>query len=140
MVYEGFTEYAIKALLEHAMGKTAFTKPTVVYVALYNGNPLGAGTELAAPPATGYVRKAATWGSASFSSPTGTIANTADVDFGIAGAAWGTVDYFAIFDAETGGNMLVSDSLEVSRSIQLNDPVKFPIGELKVRLSQTVIT
>jgi hypothetical protein len=139
MVYEGFTEYAIKKILDHVMGKAAYTMPTI-YVALYNGNPLGAGTELAAPPATDYARKTVTWGSATFSSPTGTIANTADVDFGIAGAAWGTVDYFAIFDASTGGNMLVSDSLEVSRNIQLNDPVKFPAGELKVRLSETVIT
>ena len=120
------------------MGKGAYTMPTV-YVALYNGNPLGAGSELAAPPATDYAREAVTWGSATFSSPTGTIANSADVDFGIAGSAWGTVDYVAIFDAVTVGNMLACGPLEVSRSVQLNDPVKFPTGELKVRLTQATV-
>jgi len=139
MAYEGLTEYAIKALLDEVMGKTAYTLPTV-WCALYNGNPLGAGSELAAPPATDYAREACAgkWAAAAFVSPTGTIASNADIDFGVAGAAWGTVDYFAIFDADTGGNMLASGPLEVSRSVQLNDPVKFPSGELKIRMSQTV--
>jgi len=139
MVYEGFSEFGIKKILDHMMGKTSYTMPTV-YVALYNGNPLGAGAELTVPPATDYAREAVTWGSATFSSPTGTIANSADVDFGIAGSAWGTVDYVAIFDQlAAGGNMIACGPLEVSRSIQLNDPVKFPIGELKVRLTQATV-
>lgn len=138
MVYEGFTEFAIKKILDHMMGKASYSMPTV-YVALFNGNPLGAGTELADPPATDYAREGVTWGSAAFVSPTGTITNTAIVDFGTAGAAWGTVDYVAIYDATTDGNMLASGPLEVSRSVQLNDPVSFPVGELKVRLTQATV-
>lgn len=140
VVYEGLSEYAIKALLEEIMGKTAFAIPTV-WVALYNGNPFGAGSELAAPPATDYAREAAAgkWAAAAFVSPTGTIASNADIDFGVAGSAWGTVDYVALFDADTGGNMLAAGPLEVSRSVQLNDPVKFPSGELKIRLTQATV-
>jgi hypothetical protein len=139
MVYEGLSEFAIKKVLDHAMGKTSWTMPTV-YVALFNGNPLGAGTELADPPATDYAREAVTWGAATFASPTGTITNTADVDFGIAGSAWGTVDYMAIYNQlAPGGDMIACGPLEVSRSVQLNDPVKFPAGELKVRLTQATV-
>lgn len=140
VVYEGLSEYAIKKLLDEVMGKTAFALPTV-WVALYNGDPFGAGSELTAPPATDYAREACAgkWGAASFASPVGTIANNADIDFGVAGAAWGTVDHMAIFDADTGGNMLAAGPLEVSRSVQLNDPVKFPTGELKVRLTQATV-
>jgi len=142
MVYEGFSEYAIDKLLDTAMGKAQWTMPADVYVALYNGDPFNAGTELEAPPDTDYARELMAdtdWGAAAFVSPTGTIANATATNFGVAGAAWGTVDYFAIFDAATGGNMLVAGPLEVSRNIQLNDPVQFPIGELKIRLSQTVV-
>lgn len=139
MVLEGFSEFAINKILDHMMGKTSYTMPTV-YVALYNGDPNGAGAELTAPPATDYARKAVTWASAAFVSPTGTIANSADVDFGIAGSAWGTVNYVAIFDQlAAGGNMIAHGPLEVSRSVQLNDPVKFPIGELKVRLTKATV-
>jgi len=141
MAYEGFSEYAIKKILDHAMGKASWTIPADVYVALFNGNPLAAGTELADPPATDYAREKmedTDWNVAAFVSPTGTIDNATDTDFGIAGSAWGTVDYFALYDDPTAGNMIASGPLEVSRSVQLNDPVKFPAGELKIRLSQTV--
>lgn len=139
MVYEGFSEFGIKKILDHMMGKASYTMPTV-YVALYNGDPNGAGTELVAPPATDYAREAVTWGSATFTSPTGTIMNSVIVDFGIAGAAWGTVNYVAIFDQlAAGGNMIAHGPLEVSRSVQLNDPVSFPISELKVRLTKATV-
>ena len=142
MAYEGFSEYAIDKILDHATGKAAWTMPTDVYVALFNGDPLGAGTELADPPATDYAREAMAdtdWNAAAFVSPTGTITNATDTDFGTAGAAWGTVSHFAVYDDPTAGNMLWSGPLEVTRSVQLNDPVKFPAGELKVRLTQATV-
>lgn len=142
MAYEGFSEYAIKKILDHVTGKASWTIPADVYVALFNGDPLGAGTELAAPPATDYAREAMAdtdWNSATFSSPTGAITNATDTDFGIAGAAWGTISHFAVYDDPTAGNMLWSGPLEVTRSVQLNDPVKFPAGELRVRSSQATV-
>ena len=142
MAYEGLSEYLIEKLLDHAMGKAEYTMPTDVYVALFNGDPLGAGTELEAPPDTDYAREIMAdtdWNVAAFVSPTGTIDNATDTDFGIAGAAWGTVDHYAIYDALTGGHMLAGGPLEVSRSVQLNDPVKFPAGELKIRMTQATV-
>ena len=142
MVYEGISEYASKKILDHLVGKTSFTMPTNNYVALFNGDPLNAGVELANPSATDYAREqtsASDWTAAAFVSPTTSAVSAADIDFGVAGAAWGTVDYFAVYDASTDGNMLYCGPLEVSRSIQLNDPVKFPAGELKVRLTQATV-
>ena len=134
--YEGISEYAVKKMLDHLMGRAAWTMPTTVSLALYNGDPLAGGTELVAPPATGYARVAITCSAATFTSPTGTILNSADIDFGTAGSVWGVVNYIAIFDQL--GNMLYSGPLEVTRSIQLYDPVSFPASELKVRASQTI--
>jgi hypothetical protein len=142
MAYEGMSEYAAKKVLDHLTGKASWTMPTDVYVALYDGDPLNAGSELADPPDTDYARVAMAdtdWNSAAFASPTASIDNATDVDFGTAGSAWGTVDHVAIFDALTGGNMLYSGPLEVSRSVQLNDPVKFPAGELILRITQATV-
>lgn len=142
MAYEGLAEYTAKKVLEHAMGKTAWTMPTNVYVALYNGDPLGAGTELVAPPDTDYAREQTVgtdWGAASFASPTASIANAAEIDFGTSGAAWGAVDYVAIFDAATDGNMIASGALTSAVNITSGIPVKFPIGALIVRLTQGTI-
>lgn len=142
MAVMGLSEYAAKKTLEHAMGKASWTMPTNVYVALYNGDPLGAGSELADPPDTDYAREmteAADWASAGFVSPRASIANAAEIDFGTSGAAWGTVDYVAIFDAATDGNMIASGALTSSVNITSGIPVKFPIGALVVYIDQITI-
>jgi hypothetical protein len=142
MAYEGFAEYAAKKILDHAMGKTAWTMPTNVYVALFIGDPLGAGSELADPPATDYAREqttGASWGSAAFTSPTASITSAADIDFGTAGADWGTVTHVAIFDAATNGNMIAAGPLETSFPIMSAAPVKFPTGTLIVRYTQATV-
>lgn len=142
MAYEGISEYAAKKILDHLVGKTSFTMPTNNYVALFNGDPLDGGSELTDPSATDYAREQTTasdWTAAAFVSPTASAVSAADIDFGVAGAAWGTVDHFAVYDAATAGNMLYSGPLETSRNIQLNDPVKFPAGSLIVRITQSTV-
>lgn len=142
MAYEGFAEYSAKKILEHAMGKTSWTMPTNVYVALFIGDPYGAGAELTAPPCTDYARvqtTGASWGTAAFTSPTASITSAADIDFGTAGADWGTVTHFAIYDNSTGGNMIVAGPLEVSFPIVSGAPVKFPASSLIVRYTQATV-
>lgn len=142
MAYEGFAEYAAKKILDHAMGKTAWTMPTNVYVALYIGDPFGAGSELTDPTATDYARvqtTGASWGAATFTSPTASITSAADIDFGTAGADWGTVTHVAIFDAATVGNMIAAGPLETAFPIMSGAPVKFPTGTLIVRYTQATV-
>jgi len=142
MAYEGISEYASKKILDHLVGKTSFTMPTNNYVALFNGDPLDGGVELVDPSATDYAREqtaGADWTEAAWSSPVTSAVSANDIDFGVAGAAWGTVDHVAVYDAATAGNMLYSGPLEVSRSVQLNDPVKFPAGSLILRMTQATV-
>jgi len=142
MAYEGFAEYAAKKILDHAMGKTAWTMPTNVYVALFIGDPFGAGAELTVPPCTDYAREqttGASWGAATFSSPTASITSAADIDFGTAGADWGTVTHVAIYDALTAGNMIAAGPLETAFPIMSGAPVKFPSGTLIVRYTQATV-
>jgi len=139
--YEGASEYLIKKLLDHAMGKASFTIPADVYVALYDGYPLGAGAELSTVTDTNYAREKMAdtdWASATFVSPLGSIANATIVDFGTAGSDWGVITHWAVFDAATSGNMLYLAPFQASRNVLNGDPVQFPIGELRCRMSQTV--
>lgn len=136
--YEGFDEYSAKKILEHIVGKTAFTMPTA-YVALFVGNPFGAGVEVSGVDYARVATAGSDWGAASFASPIASITNAAEIDFGTAGGAWGTVDYVAVFDALSGGNMLASGNLTVARPVVLNDPVKFPAGALTIRYIQATI-
>lgn len=139
--YEGASEYLIKKLLDHAMGKAAYTMPADVYVAIYDGYPLSGGSELNTVTDVDYAREKmedTDWGSAAYTEPDGSITNATEVDFGIAGSDWGVITHWAIFDAATAGNMLYFAPLEAQRNVLTNDPVKFPIGELICYMSQTV--
>ena len=104
---------------------TAFpSDPTAVYVSLWDGNPSSGGTDVTTTiDATG--RKAVTFGAVAARS----MANDAEVDFGTSDAD-ADVSWFALHDASTSGNRLISFALNTPRSISTGDPVKFAIGDL----------
>lgn len=127
-----FSNYAENKILDHIVGKASFTMPTV-YVALFVGDPTDAGTGGAEVSGTSYARVATSdtdWASASG----GAIANAAAITFPEAGGSWGTVDYFALFDAESSGNMLAHGQLSVSKAITTGDTPSFAIGDLDITL------
>ena len=124
--------YLKNKLLDHAVGKTAFTKPDAVYLAAFVGDPEGAGTEVTANTTTDYIRKVITWGTAA---DAGAISNTAEVDFGVAGSAWGTLTHLAIYDAESSGNRLWSDEMSASKTIAEGDTFVVSIGDIDLTLT-----
>lgn len=121
-----FTPYLENKLLGHVLTNTAYTSPTTVYVALYAGDPLNGGTETTG---TGYARQAA-----SFSVTASAGTNTNNVEYN-AGSDWGIVNYAAIHDAISGGNMLISTGLQTSRDIVTGDILRFSIGDIDVTLT-----
>lgn len=110
-----------------ALRATSFTSPAAVYVALHTTipTPSGPGVEVSGGS---YARQAVTW---TFPS-NGQSSNDADVTFPVATALWGTVVAFSIFDNVVGGNMLYFAPLNAPRLVQINDQVKFPVGQLLV--------
>jgi hypothetical protein len=101
------------------------------FVALYSSNPGNDGT--GGTDVTATIRVAGRV-AASFSAPASRAsANDAEVSFGnAAGAA--TVSYFGIWDAASGGNFLGGGALQVTRNVQIGDPVAFLVGDLSVSL------
>ena len=128
------SDYLEGQLIAHIFRTSSFTKPTGLYVALFTAAPndAGGGTEVAGG---GYARVArapldANW--AAPSSGNGVTSNIAALDFGTASANWGTITHFAIFDASSGGNMLVWGALTASRTVNSGDAFQIPANQLTV--------
>ena len=95
------SNYLENRILDHTLGTTSYTMPTTIYLALFTSNPgeTGSGTEVSG---SGYARQAVTFGAASG----GSALNNSTETFTASGGNFGTVSYFALFDALTSGNML----------------------------------
>ena len=109
---------------------TAYTAPSAVYVALFNGDPTDAGTGGSEVTTTIRTagRVAATFGAPSAKA----MSNSAAVSFGnAAGAA--TVTHYALFDAASAGNMLDSAPLTGgSMAVSANSAVSFAVGAIVI--------
>lgn len=121
--------YLRNKLLDHLTGRASYTAPTV-YLALYDGDPAGAGAEIETPGENGYSRQTIAMNAASG----GAIDNSAAITWGPATAAWGTVTYVVAFDASTGGNLLWSDDV-TSKTIGDGDSYQIPAGSLDLGLT-----
>lgn len=65
-----------------------------------------------------------------------TFANANDVVFPVPSAGWGTVTHFGVWDASSGGDLLIVASLTASRVISTSDPAPtFAAGDLQIIFS-----
>lgn len=147
----GIANYLRNKIVDWFHRGQTFVPPATIYIALVSTTPTpgGAGTPLSG---TGYARVgiasdathwASTNGATTTTTPstgtTGLTSNNGVVDFGTAGAAWGTASHWEAYDALSGGNRLfwgeIVDGTGVAtpRAIVLGDPVSFPISALQVQ-------
>lgn len=121
------SDYAENAVLDHILGTAAMTAPGQVYIALYTAAPgdAGGGTEVSGG---GYVRAAIDFAAAA----DGSASSSAEVSVTASGADFGTISHWALFDAATGGNMLVHGAFDSSREYLDGDTVIIPAGGITV--------
>jgi len=132
-----FNNYAENKILDHVIGKTPFTMPTIA-IGLCSADPgeEGSGADCnELPDADGYSRIAlagSDWNVAA----AGEIDNANPITFPVASGNWGLVTHYALFDALTygTGNILISDFLDASKNIVIDEIVKFSAGELVLTL------
>jgi len=128
--------YLANKLLEHQVGKTAFTMPTV-YVGLSSTTPTLAGANITEPSTGGYARvttSGASWGSAA----AGSITNAAVLTFPAATAdylAGANLTYGIVYDAVTAGNVLGYGVLTVPKNVLNGDTASIAIGQLTITIS-----
>ncbi len=126
--------YAGNKILDHLAGKTSFTMPAAVAVALCTADPTASGTgasmnELA--NANGYARK--TTSGSDWSAGSGLAhSNAAAMAFPEATGPQGTATHFAVLDsaAHGAGNILFFGPLSASLAITSGMTPTFAIGEL----------
>lgn len=99
------------------------------YVGLFTTMPNDAGVGGVEVSAAGYSRQAG-----GFIAPTtpGETNNGALVAFGPAGASWGTILGFGVWTASSGGTLLYYGTLAASKTVDINDIIEFPAGQLEI--------
>lgn len=131
MSYSDFLE---NELLDHILGGgggAAWTPPATVYIALFTVAPNDAGSGGTEVSGGSYARTAGTFATAASG---GSKSNSAAVTFPTASGSWGTVVAFGVYDAASGGNLLMSNNLTASKAVASGDTAQFAIGTLTATL------
>jgi hypothetical protein len=123
-----FSNYLENKVLDHVFGGVAYTAPATLYVGLFTSDPgeTGSGTEVSGGS---YARQ-----TIAFTVTGSQASNSAAVEFPTATASWGTITYAAIYDALSGGNLLASGALTISKTIDSGDVFRIPAGDFDIDL------
>lgn len=125
--------YAANKMLDHQLGKTAWTMPTV-YVGLSYTTPAIGGTGVTEPSGGAYARVATT-GSTWTAAASGASSNAAVITFPTATADWGSANsmtHGVLYDAATGGNLLGFGTLSTARQVLNGNIAAIAIGGLTI--------
>jgi hypothetical protein len=117
------SDYLEAALIDHVFRTAALAKPSTVYAAFFTASPddTGGGTEVSAG---GYARVAIPTGDCYWAAPVGgngTTSNLTAFQFPTPTADWGTPVAIGLFDAPSGGRLLVWGALTGGRPVRLGD-------------------
>lgn len=126
----GASNYTEDLILQILLNGMSFTPPAEVFLALFTTDPtdLGIGNEVTGGA---YSRQ-----QIEFDAPVnGTTQNSADILFPISTTDWGTITHYGIYDAQTGGNLLVHNAWNASKTIPAGGQFKLPRGYLTVTVS-----
>jgi len=121
------SDYLENKVLDHVLGTTSYTMPATVYIGLSTAsfNDDNSGTELSGGS---YARQSIAFDAAA----SGTTDNTSAVDFPTATASWGTVSHYGLFDASSGGNLLIHGAFTASKAVASGDILRIAAGGLDI--------
>ncbi len=131
------SDYFEASILNWLRGTTFPVATGSVYASLHTAatTDAGGGTEVSG---NAYARQGMTKAAGTWTAPAaaGNITNTAEVAFPAATpATWGTVTHGALWDAATVGNMIIHGALTASKTINVDDVFRYPIGALSVTIA-----
>jgi len=131
--------------IDHLFRTAAWAKPTALWIALFTSAPsdAGGGVEVSSGA---YVRVNLPPGDANWTATQGgttgvsigtggMTSNASAITFPAPSADWGTVGWFGLFTASSGGTLLVWDALLAPRTILSGDPApSFQPGSLQITI------
>lgn len=124
------SDYLENKVLDGVLGGPALSLAATVYVALFTVAPsdAGGGTEVTGGS---YARVAVTNNATNFPAAAGgSKSNGTEITFVEATASWGTIVASAVFDAASGGNMLLHGTVTTPKAIESGDTARFPAGSI----------
>lgn len=116
-----FTATPRNAMLDWLVGNADPAATGTRYITIFNGDPQGAGSEVI-NTVTGSANRI-NMTTAMAPAGTGSCASDTDITFTTDAAGASTVNYVAVYDAITAGNLLASASV-TSKSITAHDSLK----------------
>jgi hypothetical protein len=126
------SNYLEEKIVDHFLRNNPATSPTTVYLALFTSDPGedGNGTEAVY---ANYARQSSVWTSLDGN---GQTKNSSIVTFPANGnaSASETISHGALFDALTGGNMLLYGALATSKTLAVGDILSFSENALTLTL------
>jgi len=129
------SNYLEEKVINAAIRGEPFPAIQMVYVALFTTDPGEDGLTGTEVSGGSYSRRSATFTEPAQVDGRATSYNSTEIDFGIATALWGTITHVALFDAQTGGNMLYHEALASAKLIEANDSLRFAVNNLAVSQS-----
>lgn len=133
------SRFLARKLLDHvfqAPGSGAYSQPTHLYIGLSTTTIADDGSGGTEPSGNAYARVQADglFAAASNADPA-VVASSGAITFPTATGAWGTITYWFLADASTGGNILWAAPLDTSRVVINGDTPRFSTGDLSVSLT-----
>jgi len=118
------SDFAENLVATWLLTDAAVTRPSGRYVALYTTAPsdAGGGAEVSG---FGYARQA--FGASAAGAD---AVNAGEIAFSAVGGDWGTIRAVGIFDASSGGNLLVWKALSPTVSVGDGEALVYPAGAL----------
>lgn len=129
------SDYLEGELRKHIFRTGSFTKPSALYVSLHTANPAedASGAEVSGGSYARVQRDPADGNWSGASATNGLTDNVAAITFPSPTANWGTITHFAIWDASSGGNMLIYGALAVPKTVNNGDAApSFGAGDLDI--------
>lgn len=134
------SDYLENKIIESVFRGATFTLPAKLYIALHTANPTDAGgNEVTSGGWPSYARQDAAKGGANsagwIAAADGVTKNALQLIFPVFnGVADLTVTHFSVYDALTGGNMLVYGALLTARTVQNGDVFVVDVQKLTVQV------
>ena len=111
--------------------KTSPALPSTYYIGLSTTTPSSDGAGVSEPSDPAYARVALT----SLTAPVGgVIRNDQVISFPDSTEDWGTITHFVLYDAQTGGNLLIYNTVDKPRLIQADSQITFKANGLSLAL------
>ena len=130
------SDYLENALINATLRGAPFPTPNALYIALFTADPTDANITANEVVGGWYSREDITQGGAinsGFTSPSNGVTSNAKVlTFPPVTDAQVTITHFGIYDAASGGNLLIHGPMTTAKTLLVDDVLSFAIGALQI--------